>query len=282
MFGYIAPVLSVLSNEQKRRYRSFYCGVCHALRERHGQTGRLSLSNDMTFLSMLLSSLYEPETGATDSRCGVHPLRSQTYLSSAMIDYAADMNALLFYYKCVDQRMDDRSLRGKAGEAIFRKSVEKLRKERPVQTEGVEKALAALWEEEKKPDPVPDRICNLSGEMLASVFVPFPADSWACVLRSLGAGLGRFVCWMDAWEDYDSDLKKGRFNPLTGYHERADYQDFCRETLELLIADAAGCFEILPLEQDLDILRNILYSGVWQRYTLITEKAGRKEESHGE
>ena len=30
----------------------------------------------------------------------------------------------------------------------------------------------------------------------------------------------------------------------------------------------------------LDILRNILYSGVWQRYTLITEKAKRKEEAH--
>ena len=57
MFGYIAPVLSVLSEEQKRRYRSFYCGLCHALRERHGQSGRLSLSNDMTFLAVLLSSL---------------------------------------------------------------------------------------------------------------------------------------------------------------------------------------------------------------------------------
>ena len=42
MFGYIAPVLSVLSDEQKQRYRSFYCGVCHALLKRHGQA-RLSL-----------------------------------------------------------------------------------------------------------------------------------------------------------------------------------------------------------------------------------------------
>ena len=87
---------------------------------------------------------------------------------------------------------------------------------------------------------------------------------------------------MDAWEDFDEDRKKGRFNPLTGYRDRADYEDFCHETLELLIADAAECFEVLPLEQDLDILRNILYSGVWQRYMLITEKAKRKEESHAE
>ena len=29
MFGYIAPVLSVLSDEQKQRYRSFYCGYTY-------------------------------------------------------------------------------------------------------------------------------------------------------------------------------------------------------------------------------------------------------------
>ena len=282
MFGYIAPVLSVLPEERKERYRSFYCGVCHALRVRHGQSGRLSLSNDMTFLAILLSSLYEPDTGAAVSRCGVHPLKSGPWLSSPMIDFAADMNALLFYYKCVDQRLDDRSLRGKAGESLFRKALDRVGKDRPLQAEGVRTALEALWEEEKQPSPSPDRLCNLSGDMLGAVFVPLPADPWAGVLRSLGAGLGRFIYWMDAWEDLEEDRKKGRFNPLAAYRNRPDYEDFCKETLELLIAEAAECFEVLPLEQDLDLLRNILYSGVWQRYLMITEKAKRKEGSHAE
>lgn len=281
MFGYIMPVMSVLSEEQKLRYRSVYCGVCHALRMRHGLAGRLSLSNDMTFLALLLSSLYEPESNRTVSRCGVHPLKSHEYLSSPMIDYAADMNALLFYYKCVDQRMDDHSLRGKAGEAAYHRSAEKVRSLWPVQADGVEKALSALWKEESAEEPGPDRLCNLSGEMLGSVFTPRPDDPWSSVLRSVGVGLGRFIYWMDAWEDYDADLKKGRFNPLRKYRDRPDYEEFCRETLELLIAEATESFEILPLEQDLDLLRNILYSGVWQRYTLKQEKEKRKEGAHG-
>ena len=33
MFGYITPVLSVLTEEQKQRYRVVYCGLCHALSE---------------------------------------------------------------------------------------------------------------------------------------------------------------------------------------------------------------------------------------------------------
>ena len=282
MFGYISPVLSVLSEEQKNRYHEAYCGVCHALRDRHGQSGRLSLSNDMTFLALLLSSLYEPESGRSVSRCAVHPMKKHGFLSSPLIDYAADMNALLFWYKCVDQRMDDHSLSGAAGERLFRKKSSKVRALWPVQSGEVETALKALWEEERKPDPNPDLLCNLSGAMLGAVFVPRPEDTWAPVLRVVGESLGRFIYWMDAWEDLEQDLKKHRFNPLAAWRGRPDYEEFCKDTLELLIAEAAESFEILPLEQDLDLLRNVLYSGVWQKYVLKTEKKKQKEEPHAE
>ena len=282
MFGYVSPVLSVLNEEQRIRYRSFYCGVCHALRSRYGQTLRLSLSNDMAFLAMLLTSLYEPETFIKNARCCVHPLKSHSFQSSPVIDYAADMNALLFWYKCADQRMDDQSFLGRVGENLFLDAKEKVRERWPRQAAEVEYALSALWQEEAKPSPDPDRLCNLSGEMLGAVFVPKPDDPWSPVLRSVGAGLGRFVYWMDAWEDYDEDIRKGRFNPLKAYHEQTDYESFCKETLELLIGEAAEPFEILPLEQDLEILRNVIYSGIWQRYYLKMERKERKGDAHAE
>ena len=280
MFGYIAPVLTALSEDQKQRYRSVYCGVCHALKDLHGQPGRVSLSNDMAFLALLLSSLYEPEDSEGRSRCALHPLKAHRFRSSSLIRYAADMNVLLFYYKCVDQRKDDRSAAGRAGEALFRRRAEEVRGRWPLQAEQVEKALDALWKEEESPSPSADRLCNLSGEMLGAVFVPCPEDPWSPVLRSVGESLGRFIYWMDAWEDYDEDARRSRFNPLVPYRSRPDYEDFCRETLELLIAEAANGFEILPLERDLDLLRNVLYGGVWQKYTLITERRLRKEDAH--
>ncbi len=178
--------------------------------------------------------------------------------------------------------MDDSTLIGKTGEKLFRKPADKVSRLWPVQAQGIEFALKALWEEEKKSAPDPDRLCNLSGEMLGTAFVPKPEDFWSAALRSVGTSLGRFIYWMDAWEDYDEDMRKNRFNPLTAYHDRPDYEEFCKETLEMLIAEAAESFEILPLEQDLDLLRNVLYSGVWQRYVLKTEKKQRKEEKHGQ
>ena len=160
----------------------------------------------------------------------------------------------------------------------FRKALRQVSQRYPAQADAVAETLRELWEEEKAANPNPDRLCNLSGEMLGSVFVPKPDDVWAPVLRSLGSGLGRFVYWMDAWDDLEEDLKRKRFNPLAVYKAQEGFEDFCLGTLEMLIADAAEAFELLPLEQDLPILRNILYSGVWQRYEMKTGKARKKAE----
>ena len=61
-----------------------------------------------------------------------------------------------------------------------------------------------------------------------------------------------------------------------------------RDTLELVLGDASAAFEKLPLIQDEEILRNILYSGVWlgyNEYLYKKDKKMKKEseaEGHGE
>jgi hypothetical protein len=58
--------------------------------------------------------------------------------------------------------------------------------------------------------------------------------------------------------------------------EHGSFQE--RPALELLICDAAAAFERLPLEQDLDLLRNILYSGVWSQWVARERKDRKKQE----
>ena len=269
MFGYIAPVLSALNEDQKQRYRSVYCGVCHALRGLSGPAGRSLLSNDLTFLAILLNSLYEPDTESGAARCAVHPVRSHPYQVSAMTRYAAEMNILLSWYKFRDQWMDDHTLSGRAGQRWLQKKAAEISLRHPAQAQAVESALSQLWAAEKQENPPVDLLCNLSGAMLGTVFVPDPRDHWAEHLWGVGAGLGRFVYWMDAWEDYDADRRRHRFNPLVSCHSRPDYESFCLQGMELFLAETAAHFEVLPLEKDLDLLRNVLYSGVWQRYRAL-------------
>ena len=140
------------------------------------------------------------------------------------------------------------------------------------------KILDALWQEEQAAAPDPDRLCNLSGKMLGAVFTPDWADPiWKNALRELGEGLGRFVYWMDAWDDLKEDRKKGRFNPLNRMAESEDPESFTLEVLEMFIGEAVSWFEALPLEKDLDLLRNVLYSGVWQRYYAMRNRREKEE-----
>ena len=73
MFGYVLANEAHLSKEEHSRLRGFYCGLCRTLKSRYGFSGQLTLSFDMAFLAILLSSLYEPETGERTVRCAVHP-----------------------------------------------------------------------------------------------------------------------------------------------------------------------------------------------------------------
>ena len=59
MFGYVIPNQAALSPEAQARYRTAYCGLCRRIGALHGLRGRLTLSYDLTFLNLLLSSLYE-------------------------------------------------------------------------------------------------------------------------------------------------------------------------------------------------------------------------------
>ena len=84
------------------RYRGYYCGLCRAIGKRCGSVCRMALSFEMTFLAMLHTSLYEPETADEKHRCLVHPLGKQRMLSNEAIDYAADLSAIVAYYDLRD------------------------------------------------------------------------------------------------------------------------------------------------------------------------------------
>ena len=280
MFGYIAPRLDVLPEDRKLRYRSVYCGLCQELGRLSGRSGRILLSHDMTFLALLLSSLEEPEEREEEIRCAVHPLQKRTAVQSRAVSYAASMNLILMDLKCEDQIRDDHSRAASTERKWLRPAVNRLTAEYVPQAVSAREALEALWREESSGAPSPDRLGNLSGEMLGAVFVPdWAAPCWQPSLRALGEGLGRFVYWMDAWDDRDRDHRRRIFNPLDCLEPGTDRESFLREMLEMLLAEAVAVFEVLPLEKDLDLLRNVLYSGVWQRYEAKQNRGRKKEQA---
>ena len=71
----------------------------------------MTLTYDMTFAVILLSSLYETCDGDAElHRCKVHPVKRQMMLRNEITSYAAAMNVLLAYYHMKDDWEDERKV----------------------------------------------------------------------------------------------------------------------------------------------------------------------------
>lgn len=261
MFGYVTANKPELKMREFSRYKAFYCGLCRRLGKNNGVFSRLTLSYDMTFLILLLSSLYEPEEQQEKHRCLIHPGKKQWMICNQITDYASDMNVLLSCYHFQDDWEDERSISGFCGMKVFAERAKKIAEQYPRQAKVIQEQLGRLAELEQKGITEPDAISRPFGELMSELFV-YREDAFQDILRGFGFYLGKYIYLLDAFMDLEKDLKKGSFNPFRGSTDREDFEESLRQMLEGTIRQAVAEFEKLPLEQDLPILRNILYEGV--------------------
>lgn len=273
MFGYVAANLQDLDAAEQQRYRAAYCGLCRTLKERFGQASRFSLTYDMTFLLLLLGSLYEPQERTGAERCVAHPAKPHPYLVTRFTDYAADLSVALAYHKCLDDWNDDRSARARAYAKMLERPYGAVKMRLPRQCAAIEEGLADIARIEQAPDSPPDAGANRFGALLGELFV-CEEDIWSDALRQFGGQLGRFVYFMDAACDLERDRRTGSYNPLSSLDMTKDDVD---TALATFAGRATAQFEKLPLEQDLHLLRSVLYSGIWQKRNAQEQKRQKRE-----
>ena len=271
MFGYVTINRDSLSEAEFKRYREFYCGLCHALSEEYGSLSRVTLSNDLTFLYMMLNSLYEPEETRLSERCGLHPARKHFCVLSEPVRYAADMNIAMTYHKLIDNWRDDKNPMSRAEMSLLSKAYERVRARYPQKCDFVAARIEELSAMEAQNVQEIDGPSNCTGRLFGEMYA-YGDDMWTDTLRIMGEAMGRFIYLMDAYDDLPADRRRRRYNPLRSLSERPDYEPFMERLLTMTIAEATGEFERLPLVKDINILRNILYSGVWCKYALIRKR----------
>ena len=122
-----------------------------------------------------------------------------------------------------------------------------------------------------------DKISSYSGELMSELFL-YKEDEWKQTLSRMGFFLGKYIYIIDAYEDIEDDLEKGTYNPLKELYQTKQFEEKCKDILELMISEATLAFERLPIIENATIIRNILYSGVWTKYEMIKKKRmeGRK------
>lgn len=118
-----------------------------------------------------------------------------------------------------------------------------------------------------------DEAGSCFGALMAELFV-YEKDIWEESLRRMGFFLGKYIYLLDAYDDLDRDASSGSFNPLLPVRARMeergeDFDGYVRDLLTMCMASCCRAFEALPILENVDILRNILYAGVWIRFEQI-------------
>ena len=173
MFGFVMANIKELSKAQQDRYLSVYCGICREIRERSSQMARFGLSYDMAFLSLLLMSLYEPEEQHGQRACHLHPIHPRAWVDNEFIQYGADMNVALSYYKCLDDYQDDHKRSAQLMGRVFGREMERIQAACPRQCEAIAHCIQTLQKLESAGCPNPDQPAGCFGELMAD------SSSWS-------------------------------------------------------------------------------------------------------
>lgn len=271
MFGYVLPWQDEMKVRELREYRAYYCGLCRCLKESYGFTGQLSLNYDLAFLGLLLTALYEPDVTEEYCRCIAHPAHRHLSKQSVYVRYAADMNILLTYCKCMDDWKDAHNfIKAGYGRILMHKG-KAIIKKYPEKAAGIKRGLKKLSAAEDSNCRNIDYVAGCFGDICSAVFVCHN-DEWTGDLKRMGYFFGKFIYLIDAYEDMDDDRKNKCYNPFLASGKGKITKEKAYQILLMMMSEASKAFERLPIVQNVEILRNIIYSGVWCRFYNNTPK----------
>lgn len=197
-------------------------------------------------------------------------------LTNEITSYGAAMNVLMAYYHMEDDWEDDRKVSGLAAKTMLHGKVKKIVEQYPRQSKVIQSALEELSVCEKEESTDLDKTAGCFGKLMEELFL-YKTDQWEGTLRRMGFFMGKFIYLMDAYEDLPKDMEKGRYNPLKKIAQEAGYEEKMKQILCMMIAESTAEFEKLPCLSDIDILRNILYDGVWNCYNKIQRKKSEEQ-----
>lgn len=274
MFGYVTVDKAELKIREYETYRGFYCGLCQSLKKEYGIRGQITLTYDLTFVALLLSSLYEPESEIYRGRCIVHPAAKHMMIENEYTRYAAHMGMLLSWYKFRDDWADERRVSGIVGVRAYHYALKKAGSLYPGKARVISEALRELDRLEKEQSRDIDRVAGTTGRFLGEILA-MKEDCWRETLYRTGFFLGKYIYLMDAYDDMEKDAASGSYNILLlrkrenygeGKEEEARFEADCGRLLMMMVADCTAEMEKLPCVQDIAIIRNVLYDGIWNRY----------------
>lgn len=213
MFGYISPDAPYLFKKDETLYKALYCGLCKSIGAGCGQTARTALQYDMAFASALVHNIRGEDVKINRARCAIHWFKRRHIAAVDETTIALGcVNTALAYFKLCDDKADGEA-RG-ALRHLYKKGYKRVVKRHPRVAEIVSAQMRAQTELEKAGCAVIDQACEPTAAMMRDISDYLLGEYSTPHTQKLFYNLGKWVYLIDALDDYDKDVKKGRYNVL--------------------------------------------------------------------
>ena len=269
MFGYVRADTPYLFIKDDKLYRAMYCGVCKGISEVCGQSARMGLSYDVTFLSVLLHNLAGIDVKIEKSHCLTHCIRSRQMAEvDELTRQLGALNTALVYYKYTDDIADGDRGRGKR--LWFKKGYRRVQKKYPEIARIVRENMQAQELVERAQTDSVDRAADATANMLAEFSDYVLGEKANGYSHNLCYAIGKWIYLIDALDDYDKDKKKGAYNPFVlayGEESRAallhgKHGDEVRFVFHAIFFDIRENLSHLTFRFNRDLSDNILLRGL--------------------
>lgn len=278
MFGYVKPNLPYLYNKDDTLYKSLYCGVCKSIGAHFGTAARFTLTYDVAFLSAVAHNIVGLDVTIKKERCVLHHIVKRPIAADdKLTEKLAAVNIILASYKVEDDIIDNK--KGKTKKALLNKSFKKAKSRFPEIDGVVKNCYNELRKLEIAECGILDKVCEPFAEMLSKVSC-IVLDSFSTEqTESFFYYLGKWIYLIDAFDDYDADIKKKQYNPFRlAYNKESAKELITAHGKELAfvfedcIVQMQNCFNNIRFTFNTDLIYNIVFRGLADTVNKITEK----------
>lgn len=287
MFGYVTPYKSELKIREYNMFRAYYCGLCKTMGNEYNQLVRMGLNYDLSFLSILLSSLEKDQDKVNIEKCIAHPINKRMVIDqNKSLEYTSSISIILIYFKLLDDWNDDKSIKSLIANIPFNIAIKKAKRENLDKFNYIKENLAKLSKLEADNCGEIDEVADVFGKLMEQVASPeFIIDEETRrILKFLGYNLGRWIYILDAFDDMVEDIKNKSYNPLLLQYKYSQGEDIelfidnVRKSIEFSLTftleNISKSFELLNILHNREILENIIYLGMRSKMEKVLSKKG--------
>ena len=249
MIGYLKPDFNDVPKEQKNEYKSFYCGLCKALKKNFGYNGILNLNYEITAFLILIKGLETEKCKTYRGSCTISPFVPVSYVDYYQDELicAAILAVIIAHYEIIDNLADEDKVKWKIINKMMAKTCNKAAASMGKRFVDIDNAVSNYYKIEKdchaKFEDALEQEGNLIESFLSVLINDYDLETTNLLLKLTNL-LGQWIFLIDACDDISEDILQNNFNPILLLENQKDVH----KTIETIETKIANIVHSLPIK----------------------------------